>query len=72
MSGRKSSPWRLSRHHEESDHFKPVLTFAEVPFRPELISLARDDNKETEGLSLAYLKGKCLAGPHGTSHALIN
>jgi hypothetical protein len=55
------SAGRLSRHHAVNDLIKRALASAEVPARLEPSTLARDDSKRSDGLTLAPRKeGRCL------------
>lgn len=60
LSCRKSAG-RLSRHSAVNDLIKRGLSSAEVPCRLEPSSLARDDGKRPDGLSLTpWSNGRCL------------
>ena len=60
LSCRKSAG-RLSRHHALNDLIKRALSSAEIPSRLEPSSLARDDGKRPDGLSLIpWANGRCL------------
>jgi hypothetical protein len=60
LSCRKSAG-RHSRHSAVNDLIKRALSSAEIPARLEPPSLARDDNKRPDGLSLTpWSKGRCL------------
>ena len=60
LSCRKSAG-RLSRHSAVNDLIKRALSSAEIPARLEPPSLARDDGKRPDGLSLTpWSNGRCL------------